>query len=219
MQCFAIDVTVLIPGLPCPLSPITNSTRCPPASARAQLRRLQDDEAGSKADLDTAISLAGAWLDAHRDARDAGAPAQEAAAGVQRHRNVLKQAHTQRALYYKYVAEKTGFEAAAAAAAARVSSRLPTACRPFNAFPHSPHSTRRLAPPRALLPVATAGAKATRPRRRRISMRRRRTAARSRASSRRGCVGGRQCVYHGAPGGGRVAGRHGGPAHVVWRAA
>jgi hypothetical protein len=60
---------------------------------RAQVKRLQKNDEGAKADLDSAIRLAGGWLDTNY--RSAG---QEA---VLKQRNVLKQAHTQRAIYHQ----------------------------------------------------------------------------------------------------------------------
>lgn len=62
---------------------------------RAQLRKLQEDVDGQKADLDKAIDLAHAFLEAAKGKSEEEAPLSL----LTFQRDVLKQAYTQRAIY------------------------------------------------------------------------------------------------------------------------
>lgn len=117
-------------------------TRASGYSNRAQARRLAGDAAGAKADLDTAVELAHTYLAGSGTGTDAAAAATAAAAAhpeslVLAHRNVLKQAYTQRAVYYHGVGDTAAEEAdlhAAAAYGSTMARIMTTGTNPYAAL-------------------------------------------------------------------------------------
>lgn len=106
---------------------------------RAQARRLAGDAEGAKADLDAAVELAHAYLKAGSAAAGEGAgdvPTKPEGLIVA-HRSVLKQAYTQRAVYYHGVGNSAAEEAdlhAAAAYGSTMARMMTTGTNPFAAL-------------------------------------------------------------------------------------